>query len=143
MTAGEVSRGTAIEEMIRWDAPLHLFERWVLDDGVVIAGQSIPVGDEVAMLFGSANRDPRRFDDPGRFDVGRGDTAHIGFGGGIHFCIGAPLARLELEVSLDRLVQRHATGAARRRPRVPPNVRDPRPEEHSAHPVMAPSDSAN
>jgi cytochrome P450 len=106
VTGGEVSPRTAIEEMIRWDAPLHLFERWVLDEGVVIAGQPMPVGAEVAMLFGAANRDPRRFDDPGRFDIGRGDPAHVGFGGGIHFCIGAPLARLELEVSLDRLARR-------------------------------------
>jgi cytochrome P450 len=106
VTSGEVSPRTAIEDMIRWDAPLHLFERWVLDEGVVIAGQPMPVGAEVAMLFGAANRDPRRFDDPGRFDVGRGDPAHVGFGGGIHFCIGAPLARLELEVSLDRLARR-------------------------------------
>jgi unspecific monooxygenase len=106
VTSGEVSPRTAIEDMIRWDAPLHLFERWVLDEGVVIAGQPMPVGAEVAMLFGAANRDPRRFDDPGRFDIGRGDTAHVGFGGGIHFCIGAPLARLELEVSLDRLARR-------------------------------------
>jgi cytochrome P450 len=106
VTGGHVAPRTAIEEMVRWDAPLHLFERWVLDDGVDIAGQSIPVGAEVAMLFGSANRDPRRFADPGRFDVARGDTAHVGFGGGIHFCIGAPLARLELEVSLDRLARR-------------------------------------
>lgn len=58
------------------------------------------------MLFGAAQRDPRRFADPDRFDVGRGDTAHIGFGGGIHFCVGAPLARQELEVSLAGLVQR-------------------------------------
>jgi cytochrome P450 len=64
------------------------------------------VGDEVAMLFGSAERDPRRFTDPDRFDVGRGDTAHIGFGGGIHFCVGAPLARQEIEVSLRTLVER-------------------------------------
>ena len=52
------------------------------------------------MLFGSAQRDPRRFDHPDRFDVARGDPAHIGFGGGIHFCVGAPLARFELAVAL-------------------------------------------
>jgi cytochrome P450 len=107
VTSGAVAPRTAIEEMIRWDAPLHLFGRWVLDR-VEIAGQKIAVGDEIAMLFGSANRDPRRFDDPGRFDVGRGDTAHIGFGGGIHFCIGAPLARLELETSLALFARRMA-----------------------------------
>ncbi len=106
VTGGEVAARTAIEDMIRWDAPLQLFERWVLDEGVEIAGQPIPVGAEVAMLFGSANRDPRRFDDPGRFDAGRGDTAHVGFGGGIHFCIGAPLARLELETSVAQLARR-------------------------------------
>ncbi len=58
------------------------------------------------MLFGSAQRDPRRFDDPDSFDVARGDSAHIGFGGGIHFCIGAPLARLELATSIAGLVRR-------------------------------------
>jgi cytochrome P450 len=105
VTSGEVAPRVAIEEMIRWDAPLQMFERWVLDDHVEIAGRRIPVGDEVAMLFGAANRDPRRFDEPTRFDVARGDTAHIGFGGGIHFCIGAPLARLELEASLERLAR--------------------------------------
>ena len=95
----------AVEEMVRWDAPLQLFERWVLEDGVEIAGQPLAKGQEVAMLFGSANRDPRRFRDPDRFDSARGDTAHVGFGGGIHFCIGAPLARLELEVSLAELAR--------------------------------------
>ena len=58
------------------------------------------------MLFGAAERDPRRFPEPDRFDVTRGDVAHIGFGGGIHFCVGAPLARQELEVSLAGLVAR-------------------------------------
>ncbi len=101
--SGEIDPGPAVEEMIRWDGPLQLFERWVLDDGVEIAGQRLGVGDRIAMLFGSANRDPARFADAGRFDIGRGDTGHIGFGGGTHFCIGAPLARLEIAVSLDRL----------------------------------------
>jgi cytochrome P450 len=105
VTGGEVPTRVAIEEMIRWDAPLQLFERWVLDDGVEIAGRSFARGEEVAMLFGSANRDPRRFDAPDRFDAGRGDSAHIGFGGGIHFCVGAPLAREELDVSVAALVR--------------------------------------
>lgn len=106
VTGGEVDPRTAVEEMIRWDAPLHLFERWVLDAGVELAGTPLPVGARIAMLFGSANRDPRRFADPDRFDIGRGDTAHVGFGGGIHFCVGAPLARLELEVSVTELRDR-------------------------------------
>ena len=104
LVSGEVHPRAAIEEMLRWDAPLHLFERWVLEEGVEVCGQPIGVGQEVAMLFGAAERDPRRFADPDRFDISRGDTAHIGFGGGIHFCVGAPLARQELEVSLAGLV---------------------------------------
>ena len=104
VTAGEVTVRSAIEEMTRYDAPLQMFERWVLDcDGVDIAGHHIPYGSEIAMLFGSANRDPRRFHDADLFDVGRNDPGHIGFGGGIHFCIGAPLARLELEASVEHL----------------------------------------
>lgn len=103
LLSDDVEPGTAVEEMIRWDGPLQLFERWVLDDGVEIAGQRLRVGERIAMLFGSANRDPARFADPDRFDIGRGDSGHIGFGGGTHFCIGAPLARLEIAVSLERL----------------------------------------
>jgi cytochrome P450 len=103
---GDVPAKAAVEELLRWDAPLQLFERWVLEPGVVIAGQELEVGQEVAMLFGSAERDPRRFDEPDRFDVGRNDPAHIAFGGGIHFCVGAPLARQEIEVSLAGLVRR-------------------------------------
>lgn len=106
LTSGEVPAGVAVEEMIRYDAPLQLFERWVLDEGVEIAGQRVAVGEEIATLFGAANRDPRRFADPDRFDIGRGDMTHVGFGGGIHFCVGAPLARLELEVALAELVRR-------------------------------------
>jgi len=100
---GEVDPTVAVEEMIRWDGPLQLFERWVLDEGVQIAGLRLQIGDRIGMLFGSANRDPARFRDPDTFDVGRGESTHIGFGGGMHFCIGAPLARLEIAVSLAQL----------------------------------------
>ncbi len=103
VTSGAVTARTAVEEMVRWDTPVQLFERWVLEEGVAVGGVELQVGDEIAMLFGSANRDPDHFPDPDRFDAGRGDATHVGFGGGTHFCIGAPLARLELEVSLATL----------------------------------------
>ena len=104
LVAGEVDAATAVEELLRWDSPLQMFARWVLEPGVEVAGQPMAVGDQVAMLFGSAQRDPRRFDHPDGFDVARGDPTHIGFGGGIHFCVGAPLARHELAVALADLV---------------------------------------
>jgi len=101
---GEVAPSAAGEELIRYDPPLQLFERWVLEDGFTIGNQRIPRGAKLALLFGSANRDPRVFAQPDEFDVGRENAAqHIGFGGGIHVCIGAPLARVELEASLEAL----------------------------------------
>ena len=118
---GEVDARTAVEEMLRWDAPLQLFERWILEDDVVIAGQPMSRGEEVAMLFGSAQRDPRRFPAPDRFDVGRGDQAHIGFGGGLHFCVGAPLARQEIASSLAGLVERFPDLVVVDEPRYQPN----------------------
>jgi cytochrome P450 len=103
----EVEPAHAVEELIRWDPPLQLFERWVLEDGVELAGRPVPRGAKVALLFGSANRDPRVFADPDGFEVGRPNAAeHIGFGGGIHVCIGAPLARIELAAALGALVER-------------------------------------
>ena len=106
LVAGEVAPADAVEELIRWDPPLQLFERWVLEDGVEVAGQPVPRGAKLSLLFGSANRDPRVFTTPDRLDISRGNAAeHIGFGGGIHVCIGAPLARLELEASLRMLVE--------------------------------------
>lgn len=103
LRSGRVAPRTAVEEMIRFDPPLQLFERWVLADGVSYAGRDFARGDKIAMLFGSANRDPRHFENPDSFLVDRGDASHITFGGGIHTCIGAPLARLELSVAVDRM----------------------------------------
>ncbi|MEU7136094.1 cytochrome P450 [Streptomyces sp. NPDC046261] len=95
----------AVEELLRYDTPLQLFERWVLDD-IEVAGTVIPRGSEVALLFGCANRDPARFPDPDRFDVTRADNPHLSLGAGIHYCLGAPLARLELAASCGELLRR-------------------------------------
>lgn len=101
---GNVPARTAIEELIRFDPPLQLFERWVLTDDFGVGDVPIPRGAKIAMLFGAANRDPRVFERPDEFDVARENAVqHIGFGGGIHVCIGAPLARIELEASVDML----------------------------------------
>ena len=106
LVSGEVAAAQAIEELIRWDPPLQLFERWVLEDGVEVAGTPVPRGEKLALLFGSANRDPRVFADADRLDVARANAAeHIGFGGGIHVCIGAPLARIELAASFEALAR--------------------------------------
>jgi unspecific monooxygenase len=76
----------------------------VLTDDFALGGVPIPRGAKIALLFGSANRDPRVFDRPEEFDIARENAVqHIGFGGGIHVCIGAPLARIELEASLEAL----------------------------------------
>lgn len=112
----EVDSRTAVEELFRFDSPLQLFERWVLVDGFEVAGRSIPKGDQVAVLFGAANRDPRKWEQPDTFDVGRGDTTHVTFGSGIHHCIGAPLARLEVAVALNALVRRFPNIELRERP---------------------------
>jgi cytochrome P450 len=101
---GSVPAAAAGEEMIRFDPPLQLFERWVLTDDFTIGEVAIPRGAKIALLFGAANRDPRVFERPDEFDVARENAVqHIGFGGGIHVCIGAPLARIELEASLEAL----------------------------------------
>jgi cytochrome P450 len=95
---------TAVEELLRYDTPLQMFERWVLED-IEVEGTVIPRGAEVALLFGSANRDPARFTEPDRLDLTRADNAHITFGAGIHFCLGAPLARMELTESFGTLLR--------------------------------------
>ncbi|MFD8235238.1 cytochrome P450 [Streptomyces sp. NPDC059696] len=98
----------AIEELMRYDTPLQLFERWVLDE-IEIDGTTIPRGAEIAMLFGSANHDPTVFRDPSALDLTRTDNPHISFSAGIHYCIGAPLARIELAASMGALLERAPT----------------------------------
>ncbi|MET8609352.1 cytochrome P450 [Streptomyces misionensis] len=111
---------TAIEELMRYDTPLQLFERWVLDD-IEIDGTTIPRGAEIAMLFGSANHDPAVFADPGRLDLTRRDNPHISFSAGIHYCIGAPLARIELAASMTALLRQAPTLALAAEPSRKPN----------------------
>ncbi|MGW2785480.1 cytochrome P450 [Streptomyces populi] len=94
---------TAVEELMRYDTPLQLFERWVLDD-IEIDGTTVPRGAEIAMLFGSANRDAAVFEDPDTLDLSRAENPHISFSAGIHYCIGAPLARIELAASMSALL---------------------------------------
>lgn len=94
---------TAVDELMRYDTPLQMFERWVLDD-IRVGDTDIPRGAEVALLFGSANRDPARFEDPDTLDLERADNPHLTFGAGIHYCLGAPLARRELEASFGALL---------------------------------------
>ncbi|WP_255949035.1 cytochrome P450 [Streptomyces odontomachi] len=96
---------TAVDELMRYDTPLQLFERWVLED-IEVAGVRIPRGSEVACLFGSANRDEAVFAAPDRLDLARTDNPHISFGAGIHYCLGAPLARMELVASFGALLRR-------------------------------------
>ncbi|MFD9427417.1 MULTISPECIES: cytochrome P450 [unclassified Streptomyces] len=99
---------TAVEELMRYDTPLQMFERWVLDD-IEIGGTVIPRGSEVALLFGSANRDPERFAEPDVLDLSRQDNPHVTFGAGIHYCLGAPLARIELAASFGELLRKAPT----------------------------------
>ncbi|WP_037850737.1 cytochrome P450 [Streptomyces sp. NRRL S-340] len=110
---------SAVEELMRYDTPLQLFERWVLDE-IEIDGTTIPRGAEIAMLFGSANHDPQVFTAPGRLDLARPDNPHISFSAGIHYCIGAPLARMELAASMRALLEQapalHLTAEPLRRP---------------------------
>jgi cytochrome P450 len=106
ITSGDVTVETALEELIRFDAPLQLFERTATAD-VEVCGQVVRAGEKIACLMGSANRDATVFEDADTFDVGRDPNPHVGFGMGVHFCLGAPLARLELQISLKTLLDRH------------------------------------
>jgi cytochrome P450 len=96
---------TAIEELLRFDTPLSMFERWVLEP-IEVQGVALERGQEIAMLFGSANRDPAAFDHADELDLGRDPNPYLSFGAGIHYCLGAPLAKLELGIAFETLLRR-------------------------------------
>jgi unspecific monooxygenase len=96
---------TTIEELIRFDPPLHMFTRYAYED-VEVAGHTLKRGDQIALLLGAANRDPSMWEDPHVFNPNRVIKTNMAFGAGRHFCIGAPLARLELQIALPVLFER-------------------------------------
>ncbi|MEO0744848.1 MAG: cytochrome P450 [Pseudomonadota bacterium] len=99
---GPAHIAATVEELLRYDPPLHMFTRHVYDD-VTLGDVTLRKGDEVALMLGAAGRDPAVYTDPHRFDPARSAPAHLAFGGGLHFCVGAPLARLEMQIALPML----------------------------------------
>jgi hypothetical protein len=93
----------AVEEMLRYDPPLHLFHRYAYEE-IDIEGHVVPRGGKLGLLYGSANRDPDMFTEPDRFDIARSPNRHLAFGAATHFCLGAPLARLELRALFSTLL---------------------------------------
>jgi cytochrome P450 len=97
--------GPAVEEGVRWGSPIQRMYRTAAVD-YTVGATTIPAGARVLLLFGAASRDPREYPDPDRFVVDRNPTDHLGFGTGIHFCLGAHLARVETRVVLEQLLRR-------------------------------------
>jgi len=95
----------AIEEVLRFRSPVQTVFRHTRRE-VNVGDETIPAGAMVLLMLGAANRDPSRFDRPDRFDIAREAVPHVGFGHGIHYCIGAPLARLEARIALEELYRR-------------------------------------
>jgi len=97
--------GSAVEELLRYDSPVQRVSRIAHED-VTVGGRTLPENSLVLVLIGAANRDAAHFHEPDRLDIARADNRHLAFGWGIHFCLGAPLARLEGEIVFGTLVQR-------------------------------------
>ena len=96
---------SAIEELLRYDSPVQWTAR-ITNSDVEIGDRTVPSGSMVIAVIGAANRDPRHFQDPDRLDIVRADNRHVSFGFGIHFCLGAPLARVEGQIALGMLLRR-------------------------------------
>ena len=108
LTAEPALIPNAVEEILRWEAPSAIQGRWTMHD-VEVQSTAIPAGSKVALLTGAANRDPRAFGEPDVIDVGRSINRHVTFGYGIHFCLGASLARLEGRIALEETLTRFPT----------------------------------
>src|SRR6202041_23382 len=96
----------AIEEVLRVESAVQFFPTKSATDDIEINGTVIPKGSQVHLMYGAANRDPRRFPDLNKFDIERKDNRHMGWGTGIHSCFGGPLARLEVNLAVEALVKR-------------------------------------
>jgi unspecific monooxygenase len=94
-----------VEEILRFDPPLHMFTRFAYED-IRVGDHLLQRGAQVALMLGAAGRDPRVYANPDVFDPGRPAAPHAAFGGGLHFCVGAPLARMELQIALPLLFER-------------------------------------
>lgn len=94
-----------VEETLRFEAPVQATSRWAATE-LRLLGHLVPAGTKLVLILGAANRDPRRFADPDRFDPDRGDIHPLSFGAGSHFCLGAPLSRMEAQIALPRLLRR-------------------------------------
>jgi pimeloyl-[acyl-carrier protein] synthase len=95
----------AVEEFLRYQSPLQVTDRFVLED-LQLDGQELKKGERIAVIIGGANRDPSRFELPNILDIERQPNKHFAFGQGIHFCLGAPLARFEAKMAFEKLLSR-------------------------------------
>jgi cytochrome P450 len=99
----------AFDEAVRWESPVQTFFRTATDDVVITDDIVVPAGRKILMFLAAANRDPRRWSDPDAFDLSRDPSGHVGFGMGIHQCVGQHVARLEAEALLTALAERVTT----------------------------------
>jgi cytochrome P450 len=102
----EALLGSAVEELLRYDGPVELATWRFATEPLTLGGQRIAPGEAVLVVLASADRDPERFADPDRLDLARRENPHLGYGHGIHYCLGAPLARLEARTALRTLLTR-------------------------------------
>ena len=107
----------AIEEMLRYDSPVQMVSRVPMTDNVSIEGQEVPKNKFIAVMVGSANHDDTIFEEPDKFDITRKEIKHLSFSEGIHFCLGAPLARVEGAIAFNKLLDRLRDGKIIEEPR--------------------------